>query len=77
MEDRIYSMDDLAWAFRCPREEAVRLCQAGSIRSFRVHGCYFVREGAIVEYLMRRHRTQERKRAAELAKRKRPAYAGA
>lgn len=74
MEDKVYSMDELAWAFRCSREEAVRLCQAGSIRAFRYRGCYYVREGAIVEYLMRLHRTQERKRAMEHAKRKRPAY---
>ena len=66
MEDKIYSMDDLAWILRSPREEAVRLCQAGSIRSFRCRGCYYVREGAIVEYLMRLHRI----------KKKRPAYAG-
>lgn len=58
--DPIYSMDDLAWLFRCPRKDAVQLCQAGSIRSFRVRGCYFVREGAIVEYLMRLHRTKKK-----------------
>ena len=76
MEDKIYSMDELARMFRCPHEEAVRLCQSGAIRSFRIRGCYYVRESAIVEYLIRRHRTQERMREMERAKRKRPAYAG-
>ena len=76
MEDRIYSMDELARAFRCPHEEAVRLCQSGAIRSFRIRGCYYVRESAVVEYLIRRHRTQERMREMERVKRKRPAYAG-
>lgn len=76
MEDKIYSMDELARMFRCPHEEAVRLCQSGAIRSFRIRGCYYVRESAIVEYLIRRHRTQERRCSAERAKRKRPAYAG-
>ena len=74
MEDKVYSMDELAWAFRCSHAEAVYLCQSGSIRSFRVRGCYFVRESAIAEYLIRRHRTQERKRAMERGKR--AAYAG-
>ena len=76
MEDKIYSMDELARMFQCPHEEAVRLCQSGAIRSFRIRGCYYVRESAIVEYLIRRHRTQERMREMERVKRKRPAYAG-
>lgn len=65
--DPIYTMNELAWAFRCSRGEAVRLCQSGAIRSFRVRGCFYVREGAIVEYLMRLHRMQEKKRAAKPA----------
>lgn len=69
MEDKVYSMDELAWVFRCSRMKAVQLCQAGTIRSFRVRGCYYVYESAIAEYLIRRHRTQERKRAMERAKR--------
>lgn len=54
--DKIYSMDELAWAFRLPRRsDAVRLCQRKEIRSFRRRGCFYVWETAVVEYLMQRH----------------------
>lgn len=56
MAEWVFSVDELAQAWQCRRSEVVRLCQTKELRSFRWRGCFYIRELAVVEYLMRRHK---------------------